>query len=85
MIVIISHPEKSSVFPIETKEHSINRDPKLGKSIIREQVAYKEGLKVDCKKLLKIQNYAGSSRENSCWTLLILSWYKNKQIFNRRG
>lgn len=52
MIVIISHPEKSSAFPIETKEHSINRHPKLGKSIIREQVAYKEGLKVDCKKLL---------------------------------
>lgn len=36
MIVIISHPEKSSGFPIEKKEHNKNRDPKIVKSIIRE-------------------------------------------------
>lgn len=82
MIVIISHPEKSSGFPIEKKRKNRNRILKIGKSIIREQFAYEKRLKVDCKKLL---NDMQKVEEIDCWTLLILSWYKNKEIFNRRG
>lgn len=51
MIVIISHPEKVLVFPLK-KKHNRNRNLKIGKSIVIEQFAYEERLKVNCKKLL---------------------------------